>query len=58
VTILRGTELTFATASTVLKVGDVASALVAPENGERMRMLMRGAEGPIDTSIERGSQLT
>jgi len=58
VTILRGTELTFATASTVLKVGDVASALVAPENGERMRMLMRGAEGPIDTSIERGSHLT
>ncbi len=57
VTVLRGTELTFATASTVLEAGDVASALASPEEAERMRQLMRGAEGPIDPSVERGSQL-
>ena len=57
VTVLRGAELTFASGSTELQVGDVVSALAEPRQGEQMRQLMRGSEGLIDPAVERGGQL-
>lgn len=58
VTVLRGDDLAFATGATVLQAGDVVSSLAELHQGERMRHLMRGDEGRIGPTVDRGSHLT
>ncbi len=46
VTVHHGDEMIFATASTVLRAGDVVSALTSPESVDELRALLAGTPAP------------
>ncbi len=57
ISVQRGEQMLFATGSTALQKGDLASALARPTTAEAARRMIRGTDQPKPPMIERGSQM-
>ena len=53
----RGDQTLFATASTVLAEGDLVSALTSPTTAEAVRRMLRGTDDPQPPAVEHGAHM-